>query len=74
APDLVLMDMSLPILDGYQATRLIRQACPALPVLGLSSHAMPGDAQRALAAGCCDYMIKPVDEELLLRRLRGILG
>jgi CheY-like chemotaxis protein len=74
APDLVLMDMSLPILDGYQATRLIRQIHPAMPVIGLSSHAMQGDAAQALAAGCCEYMTKPVDEDLLLARLRAILG
>lgn len=74
APDLVLMDMSLPVLDGYQATRRIRQIRPDLPVIGLSSHAMQGDAEQALAAGCCNYMTKPVDEDLLLACLRAILG
>ena len=74
APDLVLMDMSLPILDGYGAARQIHERRPDLPVVGLSSHAMQGDADQALAAGCCDYMTKPVDEELLLRRLHDLLG
>lgn len=73
-PDLVLMDIALPVLDGYDATRLIRQSFPDLPIIGLSSHAMSGDAEKALAAGCSDYMTKPLDEDLLLRKLRAFLG
>lgn len=73
-PDLVLMDISLPIMDGYEATRRIRQNFPSLPVIGLSAHAMSGDAEKALAAGCTDYLTKPVDEALLLRKLKEYLG
>jgi CheY-like chemotaxis protein len=73
-PDLVLMDISLPIMDGYEAARRIRQAFPSLPVIGLSAHAMSGDAEKALAAGCTDYLTKPVDENLLLAKLKHYLG
>jgi two-component system, cell cycle response regulator DivK len=73
-PDLVLMDISLPVMDGYEATRNIRRTFPTLPVIGLSAHAMPGDAETALAAGCTDYVTKPIDEELLLQKLRRYLG
>jgi CheY-like chemotaxis protein len=73
-PDLILMDISLPIMDGYEATRTIRKTHPHLPVIGLSAHAMQGDADKAKAAGCNDYMTKPVDEDLLLKKLKEYLG
>lgn len=73
-PDLVLMDISLPVMDGYEATRRIRAKFPALPVIGLSANAMQSDAERALAAGCNDYLTKPVDDRLLLEKLDKFLG
>lgn len=69
-PDLVLMDISLPGMDGYQATQLIRQSLPQMPIIGLSAHAMQADVQKALDAGCCDYLTKPVDEEILLQKIK----
>ena len=73
-PDLILMDISLPIMDGYAATRRIRETQPTVPIIGLSAHAMQGDAERAKDAGCNDYMTKPVDEDLLLTNLKKYLG
>src|SRR5215510_4654327 len=68
-PDLILMDISLPVMDGYSATRKIRETQLSTPIIGLSAHAMNGDAQKAKDAGCNDYLTKPVDEELLLKKL-----
>jgi two-component system cell cycle response regulator DivK len=72
-PDLILMDISLPIMDGYQATRQIRKNHLSLPIIGLSAHAMAGDAEKALEAGCSDYLTKPVDEDLLLEKISKYL-
>jgi CheY-like chemotaxis protein len=72
--DLILMDISLPVMDGYAATRKIRETQPAVPIIGLSAHAMQGDAERAKEAGCTDYMTKPVDEDLLMKKLKNYLG
>jgi CheY-like chemotaxis protein len=69
SPDLILMDMSLPVCDGYEATRRIRAAGLAMPIIGLSAHAMAGDAERAIAAGCNDYLTKPIDERVLFAKL-----
>jgi CheY-like chemotaxis protein len=74
-PDLILMDLSLPGVDGWEATRRIK-ATPetrAIPVIALSAHAMAGDRERALAAGCDDYDSKPVDFEHLLAEIRALL-
>ena len=73
-PDLILMDISLPVMDGYEATSNIRKTFPSLPIIGLSARAMQGDAERAKAAGCTDYMTKPVDEDLLFKKLKEYLG
>lgn len=72
--DLILMDIAMPIMDGYEATRHIRKTQPNLPIIGLSSHAMQGDTEKALAAGCTDYLTKPIDEELLMAKLKQYLG
>ena len=74
-PDLILMDMSLPVLDGWEATRAIKanDKLSHIPVIGLSAHAMSGDQQRALAAGCNDYLTKPIDEDLLAEKLHYFL-
>ena len=73
-PDLILMDISLPVMDGYEATRRIRETLQTTPIIGLSAHAMQGDAARAEEAGCNDYLTKPVDEDLLLKKLKEYLG
>lgn len=73
-PDLVLMDISLPGMDGYEATRVIHKTLPNLPVIGLSAHAMQGDNARAIAAGCRDYLTKPLNEDLLFQMLKKYLG
>ena len=73
-PDLVIMDIALPVMDGYEATRRIRAKFPKMPIVGLSSHAMSGDAEKAKAAGCNDYLTKPIDEDLLLKTLQQYLG
>ena len=74
-PDLILMDMSLPVMDGWEATSRIK-ADPSLghiPVIGLSAHAMNGDQAKALQAGCDDYLTKPLDDELLFAKLAELL-
>jgi two-component system cell cycle response regulator DivK len=76
APDLILMDLSLPVLDGWEATRRLKGA-PAtrpIPVIALSAHAMEGDRAKALAAGCDDYDTKPVDFARLLEKIRTLLA
>ena len=74
-PDLILMDLSLPLIDGWEATRRLK-ADPhvaGIPVLALSSHAMAGDRERALAAGCDEYETKPIDFARLLAKIRALL-
>jgi len=76
APDLILMDLSLPILDGWEATRRLKGApgTRPIPVIALSAHAMEGDRAKAIAAGCDDYDTKPVDFPRLLGQIRALLA
>ncbi|MBB4266231.1 response regulator [Roseospira visakhapatnamensis] len=75
APDLILMDMGLPIKDGYQATREIKanEATRALPVIALTANAMAEDEERAMSAGCDGYQSKPIDFPQLLRTMQPLL-
>jgi CheY-like chemotaxis protein len=75
-PDLILMDMNLPVLDGWEATRRIK-AMPetgGIPVIALTSHAMTGDREKSLQAGCNEYETKPVDLERLLGKMEALLS
>ena len=74
-PDLILMDLSLPVLDGWQATRRLKgsEETRTIPVIALSAHAMPGDREKALEAGCDEYDAKPVNLPSLLAKIRALL-
>src|SRR5262245_25234225 len=75
-PDLVLMDMSLPVLDGWEATRQLKadDATQAIPVIALTAHAMAGDEEKAREAGCDDYDTKPIELPRLLGKIEALLG
>jgi two-component system, cell cycle response regulator DivK len=75
SPDLVLMDMSLPVLDGWEATRRLKDdpATRAIPVIALTAHAMAGDREKAREAGCDDFDTKPVEYTRLLSKIEGLL-
>lgn len=75
-PDAILMDLSLPIMDGWEATRRIKSDnyVRHIPVIAVTAHAMHGDEDRALAGGCDDYISKPIDEQLLLDKLNALLS
>jgi CheY-like chemotaxis protein len=76
APDLILMDMSLPVVDGWEATRQLKSTpeTQSIPVIALTAHAMAGDREKAVAAGCNDYDIKPIELPRLLEKIEALLG
>jgi CheY-like chemotaxis protein len=76
SPDLILMDLSLPVVDGWEATRQIKAnpTTQAIPVIALTAHAMAGDEQKALEAGCDEYDTKPVDLKRLLGKIDSLLS
>ena len=74
-PELILMDLSLPVIDGWEATRRLKanDDLRSITVIALTAHAMKGDEEKALAAGCDDYLVKPLDEDELMARIANYL-
>lgn len=75
-PDLILMDLSLPAMDGWEAARRLKEdeQMRDVPIIAVTAHAMRGDRERALAAGCEDYITKPIDEDVLFAKIDRYLG
>ncbi len=74
-PDVILMDLSLPGIDGWKVTRRLKadEALKSIPVIAVTAHAMQADEEKARAAGCDDFVTKPIDEDLLLEKIRAFL-
>jgi len=74
-PDIILMDLNLPVMDGWSATRLLRKSpvTRSIPVIAVSSHALPGEREIALDAGCDEYETKPIDFERLISKIQQLL-
>ena len=75
-PDLILMDLGMPVMDGWEATRAIKanEALKHIPVIAVTSHAMVGDEIEARKAGCDDYLSKPIDDEALIAKIKRFIG
>jgi len=75
-PDLILMDLGMPVMDGWEATRRIKanQGLKHIPIIAVTSHAMVGDEMEARRAGCDDYLSKPIDEEALMKKIKAFIG
>jgi CheY-like chemotaxis protein len=75
-PDLILMDLGMPIMDGWEATRRLKanDDLKKIPVIAVTSHAMVGDEIEARKAGCDDYLPKPIDDELLMKKIKDFIG
>jgi len=76
APEIILLDMSLPVMDGWEAARVLKadEATKSIPIIALTAHAMAGDKERCLEAGCEDYDTKPVEFKRLLGKIDALLG
>ncbi len=75
-PELILMDLSLPVMDGWEATRVLKanSELRSIPIIALTAHAMKGDEEKALAAGCDDYLVKPIDEDELMLKIEKYIN